>query len=240
MRAIWAIARRELYSFYVNPIAYIALPIFFLIITAYFIDDLARYQDTNEVLRQMFYLIFFVSLFMLPMISMRAFSEEYQEGTFELLFTVPVTTLKIVLGKYLGLLMILISYMAMALVYIIVSLVIATEGNPALGRLGAQFLGVILAGASFLSIGVFVSSLTRYQIATVIVTMLISLILIFLQQFVPVDSGPTRMILERLSFFSHYSTFLEGAIKLEDLFYFFAIPAFFLTLTHIRLDLRKT
>jgi len=241
MRAIWALAKRELYSFYVSPIAYVVLPIFFLLVTIFYFRDLTAPQaDGNEIISQMFDWMFFVSLFMLPMISMRSFSEEYQDGTFELLFTVPVKTIQIVLGKFLGLLSIFLSIALMSTIYIVITFIISNEGFPHPAPVFAQFLGYFLAGLAFLSVGLFISSLTRYQVASVIVTMLICLVLVLMSSFIPRDSSFFQETMERIAFYEHYGPFLQGAIRLEDIYYFIAFPVFFLFLTYVRLDLRKT
>ena len=177
MRNIWTICRRELYSYFVSPIAWVLLAIFALlsgvftyIISASFVraglesqmSGQAMPMNLNEqVIAPLFSNIAVVGLFLIPLISMRLFAEEKRQGTIELLVTSPVHDLEIVIGKWLSA---VIMYAALLVVLLLDYSFLFMYGNPDWKPVATGFLGILLQGACLLAFGTFISTLTRNQI----------------------------------------------------------------------------
>ncbi|MFQ6104811.1 MAG: ABC transporter permease subunit, partial [Candidatus Glassbacteria bacterium] len=176
MRNVWAIYRKEMRSYFVSPIAYIILA-FFIAISGYFFYGLlvqflefsmrsmmqAQYYkmappkvNVNEmVIRPLFLNMSIIVLFFLPAITMRLFSEEKKSGTIELLLTSPVTQFQTIIGKFLAGVTL---FASMILLTIPLIIVLFMYGNPEYGPVITGYLGLLLFGASFVAIGLLISS----------------------------------------------------------------------------------
>ncbi|MBV9154689.1 MAG: ABC transporter permease subunit [Acidobacteriaceae bacterium] len=177
MRNIWTICRRELYSYFVSPIAWVLLAIFAVvsgffvyIISAGFVRASLEGQmsgqsfpmNLNEqVIAPLFSNIAVLGLFLIPLISMRLFAEEKRQGTIELLITSPVHDSQIVIGKWLSAVLM---YSALLVVMVADCSFLFVYGNPDWRPVATGFLGILLQGASLLALGTFISTLTRNQI----------------------------------------------------------------------------
>jgi ABC-2 type transport system permease protein len=180
MSGVLSIIRRELQAYFVSPIAYTVIVTFLLIATFGFQVALTNYAVTAETaivernwsLRA--YVVARTVLWMqvglilaLPALSMRVFSEERKSGTAELLLTSPLTTVQLVLGKWLGGMSVLALMLAMTVSF---PVVLEWKANPEWGALGIAYLGLLLYGGVILAIGVFASSLTENQIVALLLT----------------------------------------------------------------------
>src|SRR3954465_8369219 len=175
MRNVIAIADKELRSYFASPIAYILIGFFllpfgvffYLYLTAFVKQSLQMAQFggamniNQQVIRYVLQNASVIILFIMPMITMRTYSEEKRSGTIELLLTSPVTDLEIILGKFFGALAL---YAAMLLVTMLYMLILFKIGNPEWRPIVAGYLGLLLMGGCFLSTGLFISSLTKNQI----------------------------------------------------------------------------
>src|SRR4051812_3530740 len=172
MRNIAAIADKELRSYFASPIAYILIGFFLLPFGAFFFLYLQNFVEQSlrmgpggggmnvnqQVIRYVLQNASVIILFIMPMITMRTYSEEKRSGTVELLLTSPLTDLEIILGKFFGALGLYIVILAVTLLYMAILFV---YGNPEWRPLLAGYLGLLLMGAAFISIGVFISSTTN-------------------------------------------------------------------------------
>jgi len=236
MRNIWTICRRELYSYFVSPIAWVLLTIFaFLsgvftyIISASFVRYSLEGQmsgqsmpmNVNEqVIAPLFSNIAVVGLFLIPLISMRLFAEEKRMGTIELLITSPVHDLEIILGKWL----------ASVLMYCALLAVLAADysflfmyGNPDWKPVATGFLGIVLQGACLLSFGAFISTLTRNQIVAGAIGFALALVLWILNWTTSFGNSVAVQVLNYLSIVSHMDSFSRGVIDTKDLIYYISM-----------------
>ncbi len=233
MRNIWTICRRELYAYFVSPIAWVLLTIFaFLsgvftyIISASFVRYSLEGQmsgqsmpmNVNEqVIAPLFSNIAVVGLFLIPLISMRLFAEEKRQGTIELLVTSPVHDLEIILGKWL----------ASVLMYCALLAVLAADysflflyGNPDWKPVATGFLGIVLQGACLLAFGAFISTLTRNQIVAGAIGFALALVLWILNWTTSFGNSVAVQVLNYLSIVSHMDSFSKGVIDTKDLVYY--------------------
>lgn len=171
-----------------------------------------------------------VLLFLAPLLSMRAFSEELRNRTLELLLTSPVSTADIVLGKYLGLMWNVVVLLGTAAVF---PAMLWVWGSPDVGALASAGLGLLLLGSTVMSLGMWVSSFTANQIVSAGVTFSIALAL-FVADFGTQDDPDA--IPSQLAILSHLSDLLMGEVRLSDLAYYVAFTAFCLFGTHQRVE----
>jgi ABC-2 type transport system permease protein len=236
MRNIWTICRRELYSYFVSPIAWVLLAIFaFLsgaftyIITASFVKASLEGQMTGQsfpmnlneqVIRPLFSNVAVIGLFLIPLISMRLFAEEKRQGTIELLITSPVHDLEIVLGKWLSA---VIMYSALLLVLLLDYSFLFIYGQPDWKPVVTGFLGVLLLGACLLSLGTFISTTTKNQIVAGAVGFALALLLWILDWTTSFGNSPTVQVLSYASILSHLDSFARGVIDSKDVIYYLSM-----------------
>jgi ABC-2 type transport system permease protein len=236
MRNIWTIARRELYSYFVSPIAWVLLAIFgFLsgmftyIISASFVRASLEGQmsgqsfpmNVNEqVIAPLFSNMAVVGLFLIPLISMRLFAEEKRQGTIELLATSPVHDLEIVVGKWLSAVLM---YGALLVVLLADYSFLFIYGNPDWKPVATGFLGILLQGACLLALGTFISTLTRNQIVAGAVGFALALVLWILNWTTSFGNSDTVQVLNYLSIVSHMDSFSRGVIDTKDVIYYLSM-----------------
>jgi ABC-2 type transport system permease protein len=244
MRNVWTICRRELYSYFVSPIAWVLLTIFaFLsgaftyIITASFVRASLEGQMTGQsfpmnvneqVIRPLFSNVAVIGLFLIPLISMRLFAEEKRQGTIELLITSPVHDLEIVLGKWLSA---VIMYSALLLVLLIDYSFLFIYVQPDWKPVVTGFLGVLLFGACLLALGTFISTTTRNQIVAGAVGFALALLLWILDWTTSFGNSPTVQVMSYLSILSHLDSFARGVIDSKDVIYYLSMICLGLFLT---------
>ena len=250
MRNILAIADRELRSYFASPIAYAVIGFFALVFGWMFYTFLrffvmqsmqmsqmgmgqGQVNVNQAMIRPLILQISVVTLFVLPMITMRTYSEEKRSGTIELLLTAPLTDLEIILGKFLGALAL---YALMLLVTVPTITLLFWYGDPDWKPVVTSYLGLLLIGGSFISYGLFISSLTRNQIVAGVLTfcMLLMLLLVsWMQDFV----GPVgQSIISALAVFEHFEDFSKGVIDTKHLVYYASVITFGLFLTAKSVD----
>jgi len=236
VRNVWTIARRELYSYFVSPVAWVLLTIFaFLsglfsyIISASFVRFSLEGQmsgqggpmNLNEqVIAPLFSNIAVVGLFLIPLISMRLFAEEKRQGTIELLVTSPVHDVEIVLGKWLSA---VIMYAALLVVLLLDFSFLFIYGSPDWKPVATGLLGILLQGACLLALGTFISTTTRNQIVAGAVGFALALVLWILNWTTSFGNSDTVQVLNYLSIVSHMDSFSRGVIDTKDLIYYLSM-----------------
>ena len=184
----------------------------------------------------------YIFMFMIPALTMRSFSEEQREGTFELLATRPLTDWQIVLGKYLAsLVIVLFALMPTLVYYYTVYDLGATRGNVDTGAVIGSYIGLFLLGGAFVAIGIFASSITKNQI----IAFAIGVFLCFFA-FSGFDSlsqllafGSIDTLIASFGINEHYQSISRGVLDTRDLIYYLSFVAVFLVLTKTVLGGRK-
>jgi ABC-2 type transport system permease protein len=249
VRNIWTICRRELYAYFVSPIAWVLLTIFaFLsglftyILSASFVRTSLEAQmsgqsfpmNVNEqVIAPLFSNMAVVGLFLIPLISMRLFAEEKRQGTIELLVTSPVHDLEIIIGKWLSAVLM---YGALLVVLLADYSFLFIYGNPDWKPVATGFLGILLQGGCLLAFGTFISTLTRNQIVAGAVGFALALVLWILNWTTSFGNSDTIQVLNYLSIVSHMDGFSRGVIDTKDLVYYVSMIFFGLFLTSRSLE----
>jgi ABC-2 type transport system permease protein len=247
VRNTLAIAQKELRSYFSSPIAYIiigffALPfgVFFYLYLGAFVRQslqMAQYGGNMNVNQQVIRYVLqnasVIILFVMPMITMRTYSEEKRSGTIELLLTSPVTDVQIIVGKFLGALGL---YIAMLLVTVLYIAILFVYGNPEWRPLIAAYTGLLLMGSAFLALGLLISSTTNNQIVAGVVTFVVFLMLWIVGWFAE-SAGPVLGDLTKyLSITEHFDDFSKGIIDTKHVIYYLSLITFGLFLTAKSVD----
>jgi ABC-2 type transport system permease protein len=238
MRNVAALTKRELVAYFLSPMAYIILTVFAVVVGLVFYEVLTRSLRPNITMTQTIGLAGYLLLSVSPMITMRLFADEFDSGTIETLMTAPVTTLEVVLSKYLASLLFLVAFLAPTILFAIV-LFIFDDPDP--GPILSSYLGVFLLGSLFLAIGMVASACVRTQITAAVLTYMILLGLFFQGLMVPEDAVDAVSKVRRyISFWNHFDdTFLKGIIDTRDVVYFLTSTAFCIFLTTVTVTVRR-
>ncbi len=247
MRNTVLIAGKELRTYFNSPIAYIVMAAFLAFTGLLFVDSLSG--AFREASMRGFFAgetfggllgeainAAFVVLLLGPVLTMRLFAEESKLGTLELLLTAPVHDFEVVMGKYVAAFAILGLLLFMTLYYPILLLIF---GSPDIGPLVAGYFGMLLLGAFFLSVGLFASSLSSSQIASIVVGLVILLMFWFINKAADFFSGLPADILNFVSPRTHFTDFARGVISTEAIIYLISLSAIFVFLTIRSLETRR-
>ena len=249
MRNIMAIAEKELRSYFASPIGYILIGLFSLLFGWFFYVYLMAFVQQSQqmmqfggggganvnqmMIRGLFQNTAVIILFVMPMITMRTYSEEKRSGTIELLLTSPVTDLQIIVGKFIGALAL---YAAMLVVTMLYMVILFRIGNPEWRPIATGYLGLLLMGGCFLSAGLFISSLTKNQIVAGFLTFT-TFLMLWIINWIGESSGPmTRDIVAYLSIVEHFDDFARGIVDTKHVVYYLSFITFGLFLTAKSVD----
>jgi len=236
LRHIWTIAKREVVGFFASPVAYVFIVIF-LLLSGFFTFMVSGFFDRGQANL----LIFFawhpwLYLFLVPAVGMRMWSEERRLGTIELLLTMPITPWQAIVGKFLASWLVL--ALALALTFPIV-LTVNYLGHPDNGVIFASYLGSLLLAGTYLSISAMTSAMTRNQVVSFILSLVICLFLI-LAGWPPVTNLLTQWaspwFVETIAAFSvmtHFDSIQKGVIDSRDVIFFLSVIAFCLFTTSV-------
>ena len=234
MRNVWAVAQRELRSYFLSPLAYVVIALFLALAGYLFALILANAREAS--LRGLVQNVSVLYLFIVPAISMRLLAEEQRTGTVELLLTNPVQEWEIVTGKFLASIMLVLVMLACTLLF---PAFLFIFGSPDKGPIITGYLGIFLQAAAFLSIGLWASSLTQNQIVAAIVSF--ALLLIFwlsdnLGQFL---GGTIGQIVSYTSVNAHFQSFPQGVIESKDVIYYLTLVIAGIVLSTLSLQSRR-
>jgi len=245
MRNVWVIAEKEYKHFFISPVAYsIAFAILLIIGILFYASILASAgagasSQTAPGIEVVIAPLTTLLLFTAPGITMRSLSEEQKTGTLELLLTAPVQDWEVVVGKWLGAMLFIITLLAVTWFYPIVLNQIVKPGIDQ-GMLIANYLGVLLMASSILAIGVMMSSFFSNQIAAFFATLGILLVLWMISYPAQVAGNTGGEILRYLDMSEHfYSTFMSGIINLKDIVYFVSVTTLSLFLGSVSVETRR-
>lgn len=245
MRGFWAVYRKELYALFASPIFYVVALIFLVLHGYFFYTALAYYsmvsfqasqnpfmaQQVNlmdMVVRPVLMDLGVVLLLTAPLLTMRTYADERRSGTMELLFTLPVTDKAVLAAKFAAVL----TTLALLLAGTLPSMaVLEALADPNWKAMLCAYAGLFLMGASFLSLGMFSSALTRNQIVAAVLSFG-ALLLFWVIGWLSSIMGPTSVRLaEYLSIIRHFDNFSKGVLDTRDLVYYLIFMSFFLFVT---------
>lgn len=228
---VWAIARREWGAYFLSPVAWVVLGVFLLLTGCYFAASVLSTSQAD--LRPVLGFTAALLLFIAPALTTRLWSEELRQGTDELLYTAPVSTAQVVLGKFLGALAVLVLYLLLTGVY---PLLLRAFARPDLRAAAAGFLGLLLLGAAALAAGLFASSLTESQVVAGVVGFGLLLLFWIAGWLGDVLPGWPAGAVRYLALLPHFDDFGKGVLDTSHVIYLVSLTGGFLFLTARRLE----
>ena len=250
MGNVIAIAQKELRSYFSSPIAYIVIGLWALLYGYFFVFILNIFvrnsmqmgqfgmgqQSMNvnqQMIRPLLQNVTILILFLMPMVTMRTYSEEKRSGTIELLLTAPVTDFQIIMGKFLGAMFLYAIMLGVTAIHIGLLFV---YGHPEWKPIVSAYLGLLLLGGCFIALGLLISSLTSNQIVAGMVTFAVFLLL-WVITWIGSFSGPTvDKLTTYLSIIDHWDDFGKGVIDTTHVIYYLSFITFGLFLTAKSVD----
>ncbi len=235
MKKILFLAEKELRISFVTPLAYVVMAGFLLLSGFFFFTLLQEYNSQlsqsamlrelcpslNElVIEQYYHVLEIVLIFIIPILTMRAISEEKQHGTFELLVTSPLNSTQIVLGKFLGICGVVLAMLGLSFAFPMVLIVFS---DPEVAPILVGFLGLVLYATSFVAIGLAVSAFTKSQTIAGIVSLVLLLLLSVLDAPAAKLDGYSAAVFTYLDPSTHLDFLFRGVLTGADLFYFLSI-----------------
>ena len=253
MRNFWTIFKKEIRLYFVSPIAYVVAGIFLVIMGYLFyvyliafsmqcvqsqsygrLEAMQNYLNLNNfVVSHFFGSMGFVMLLLLPLLTMRLFAEEKQQGTFELLFTSPIGNLELVLGKFAACFTVFAGMVGLTGIYHVLLVVF---GNPDIHPIVTSYLGILLLGAAFIAFGGLVSTFTQNQVVAAALGFggaMLFYVIGWLEHFM---SGLSARIFKLLSLVNHLDDFIRGIISTDHIVFYLSFIFLMLFLTGISLE----
>jgi ABC-2 type transport system permease protein len=242
---MYSLYRKEIKSYLSSLIGYVFMGVF-LIIAGLFIwvfPNINNILYSNMAsLQGLFNTSKFLFLFLIPAITMRTFAEEKRSGTLELLLTKPLTDAQLIAAKFLASLTLLVVALLPTLLYLLsVYNLGSPPGNVDMGSTWGSYLGLIFLGATFISIGIFASSITSNQIVAFVLAAPLCFIMHFGFEFIYEFEmlGSMGFFIKTLGIDYHYNSISRGVIDTRDIIYFVSVILLFLIATRITLLSRK-
>ncbi|MDR1679968.1 MAG: gliding motility-associated ABC transporter permease subunit GldF [Prevotellaceae bacterium] len=229
--------KKELRSFFSSATGYIVIGVF-LLITGLFLwvfpGEYNVLESGYAQLDGLFSLAPWLYLFLVPAVTMRSFAEEKRTGTIELLYTKPVSTLQLVLGKYLAsVVLVMLSLLPVVIYYFTVWYLAEPIGNVDTGAFWGSFIGLFCLATVYVAIGVFASSVTENQIVSFIFAMLLCFVFFLGFDLVAsiFSSGKVITAIQSLGINAHYESMSRGVIDSRDVVYFLTVSIVFIFAT---------
>ncbi len=242
MRNIWLIARKEYRNYFISPIAYAVAFLIFLILGIIFYANIVAgmLQQIAPGMEIVFSPLVSLFIFTTPAITMRSIAEENKMGTLELLLTAPVRDWELILGKWLGGFLFLLSILLLTMLFPIVLNQLVTPGIEQ-GVLISGYLGLIMMAAAIVAVGVAMSSLFGNQIAAFFAAEGVLLVLwIFGAPAQAAGAAAGGSILQYLDMSTHFFyTFYQGVLSLQDFVYFISLTFLALFIGKISIEVRR-
>ena len=242
MTNVWIICKRELSSYFGTPIAYVFLAIF-VFLSGNFAFYIGNFFERGQADLQSFFQFHpWLYLFLIPALAMRLWAEERRAGTIELLFTLPVTMVEAVLGKFLAAWAF--TAIALALTFPL-WITVNFLGDPDNGVVLASYLGSLLMAGAFLAIGSCISALTRNQVIAFVVSGVVCLGFVlsgFPLVLELVSALAPALVVDAVrsfSFLTHFQAISKGVLQAGDIVYFVSLIVFWLFVNAVVIEWRK-
>ena len=225
-----AILKRELSSYFNSAVAYVVMAVYFLF-SGLFFSMICIENDTSSLS------YVFGNMFIIPIITMKSFSEEKRQRTDQALLTSPTSLFEIVMGKFLGA---LILFAICSLIFVVYALVISFFTSPDWAVVLCTVLGLLLLGSALIAIDIFISVLTESMIISAVAGMGVGLLIYMLSNLssnITVDWIAT--IVKKIDFLTYYTNFTYGMLNLTDIIFFLSVTGLFLFFTARVLEKRR-
>ncbi|HOO57599.1 MAG TPA: ABC transporter permease [bacterium] len=236
MYNIWTITKREFRSYFGSPVAYIFLVVFLLVSNWLYFQNFFLIGEAS--LRALFFYLPIIFIIIVPAITMRLWAEERKLGTIEILFTLPLNDSEAVIGKFIA------SFLFLTLNILLtlsIPITLSAIGNPDAGPMIGGYVGVLLIGGAYISIGLFASSITDNQIVAFIIGVVACFFIYIVGDAFIVMRAPgvLAQLFQFLGLAAHFQNIERGVIDSRDIIYYLSVIIFFISLTVAYIQQRR-
>ncbi len=222
-----AILKRELSAYFNSAIGYIVLAVFYFFSGMYFYLYCLYYGQAP--LTPVFANMFMIIPFLIPIITMKSFSEEKRQKTDQALLTAPISLFEVVMGKFLGA---FVMYSCCVAIFLLYTLVICFFTTPDWAVILCTILGMLLLGGALIAIDIFVSALTESQVIAAVISIGVGLLVYMIDSLASITQSQFLInILSTVSFNSNFNNFTYGILDLSNVVFFVSVIAIFVFLT---------
>ncbi len=222
-----AIYKRDLRAYFTSPLGYVFIAAFLIVMNSvFFVTNLLTGRNS---IASVYTVTLYILIVIVPVLTMRTFSEDYKQKTDQLLLTAPVKASGIVLGKFFAAYTVYFIALLFTIIYVII---VSAVGDVNMASIIGNYIALLGVATVYISIGIFISSLTENQLVACIATLGIFIALFILDYaYGLVNVGWIKTVLYWLSIFRRYNTFFLGVFSVADFFYYISISAVFVFLT---------
>ena len=243
---MWAVCKKELQNYFYSPIGYVFIAIFMLISAVIFFninltqnDYGTGYQGAGDYATSLQNMTIYLS-FITPVLTMRIFAEERRTKTDQLFLTSPISITSVVLGKYAACLTVLLIAMVLNLVFPIMLAIYTTAGSLSIAMLFVQYAGFFLIGATFMAIGVFISSMTESQVVAAVVSFAVAFVIWLGNNVISsIGSDFASAVASSINMLSRYQNFADGIVGFAPVIYYLSVSGLFMFLTIRSIERRR-
>ncbi len=230
-----AILKRELSSYFNSAVAYVVMAVYFFFAGMFF--SFICIENDSSNLSYVYGNMFVIILFVIPIITMKSFSEEKRQRTDQALLTSPTSLFEIVMGKFLGGFLL---FFFCSLIFMVFALVISFFTTPDWAVILCTFLGLLLLGAALIAINVFISVLTESMVISAVAGMGVGLLIYMLSNLTNyISVGWIATALSKIDFLTYYTNFTYGMLNITDIVFFLSVTGLFLFFTARVLEKRR-
>ncbi|MBR5708723.1 MAG: ABC transporter permease subunit [Oscillospiraceae bacterium] len=230
-----AIMKRDLKGYFTSPLGYVFVAAYIIVMNATFY--ITSIMNASNGLTTVFNVMLYSLAIITPILTMRTFSEDYKQKTDQLLLTSPVSPSGIVLGKFFAAFLVFVFGLVLTIVYVIIC---QAFGKVNMASVIGNYVAILGVAAVYISIGVFISSLTENQLISAIATLAVFALLLILDLcYNLVNTAWIKAVLYWLSIYRRYNTFIMGVFSLADFVYYISVTAVFLFLTVRMLEKKR-
>jgi ABC-2 type transport system permease protein len=228
MRSFWPIYKRELFAFFVTPLAWVLITVFLIVQGMHFfliVDHFANMgqQASDQTPLQAFFgntvLLYLVLFLLIPPMTMRLFAEERRSGTIEALMTAPVSSASVVFAKYAA---VVTTYLAMWLPTVLYLVILRQTGEIDWHVAASAYLGVVLVGGGYLALGLLMSAITKSQFLALVLTAMVimALFILGIGEFVTREGTLIHDVCSHVSVWAHMNDFASGVVDSRRLVFY--------------------
>ncbi|MBR6522628.1 MAG: ABC transporter permease subunit [Oscillospiraceae bacterium] len=222
-----AIYKRDLRAYFSSPLGYVFVAAFLIVTNLVFL--LTNLLTGSNALGTVYMVILYLLMVIVPILTMRTFSEDYKQRTDQLLLTSPVKASGIVMGKFLAAYTVYVIALVFTVIYV---LIVAAVGDVNMASIFGNYIALLGVATVYIAIGCFISSLTENQLVSAIATLgVFAAVFILDMAYDLVNVDWIKTILYWVSIFRRYNTFYMGVFSIADFFYYLSISAVFVFLT---------
>lgn len=222
-----ALTERELAANFLSPVAYVVAALF-LIASGYLFMSNTLIEGGEASMRFMLDSMAWLLVFAVPLLTMRVLADEYATGTIETLMTAPISDVEVVIGKFIGVMVFYIALLATTIAHVIL---LFNYGAEDLGVVMYGYLGMVLLGGMYVAVGLFASSLTRYQLVAALIGMaLLAVFTVLVDALASWQGGLWRVVLGYVNVLHHFKDFSRGIFDTKSIMFFLSNTVFFLFL----------